>query len=219
MLPRPIGTFGDVRLGLEHSVSRRSGSVAAWSRPRQRTSTMQPVIRCGVYVRVRATAKWWCITSWVPSLSCISGKHSPAVEINSVTWFSRTNTTVATRIKNERYRFSKRSFGRSQRTRATLRSASQCAQRRGHNASTVVAPSALGNSPLPHLSDIESFVVDIENPTHFNDWVRRFKISLQCPAPKISEKEKTMALATKLSTHAFAKFRKCCLPKGATDYS
>jgi hypothetical protein len=28
-----------------------------------------------------------------------------------------------------------------------------------------------------------------------------------------------MVLATKLSTNAFAKFRKCCLPKDITDYS
>ena len=75
------------------------------------------------------------------------------------------------------------------------------------------------NSPLPHLSDIESFVVDVEILTHFDDWLRRFEISLLCAAPKISEKRKTMVLATKLSTYAFAEFAKCCLPKDVTDYS
>jgi hypothetical protein len=62
-------------------------------------------------------------------------------------------------------------------------------------------------------------VVDVGNPTHFDDWVRRFEISLMCAAPKISEKENTMVLATKLSTDAFAEFRKCCLPIDVTDYS
>jgi hypothetical protein len=89
----------------------------------------------------------------------------------------------------------------------------------GHNASTVVAPSASGKSPLPQLSDIESFVADLGNPTHFDDWLRCFEISLQCAAPKISEKEKTIVLATRMSTDAFAEFRKCCLPKEVTDYS
>jgi hypothetical protein len=93
------------------------------------------------------------------------------------------------------------------------------ALRMGHSTSAAVAPAAQGNSPPPQLSDIESFVVDVENPTNFDDWLRRFEISLLCAAPKISEKEKTMVLATKLSTHAFAEFRKCCLPKNVTDYS
>jgi hypothetical protein len=89
----------------------------------------------------------------------------------------------------------------------------------GHNPSTVVAPSASGNSPLPQLSDIESFMADVENTTHFDDWLRCFEISLQYIAPKISEKEKTMVLPTKLSTDAFAIFHKCCLPKDVTHYS
>jgi len=93
------------------------------------------------------------------------------------------------------------------------------ALRVGHGTSATVAPPAQGNSPPPQLSDIESFVVDVENPTHFNDWLRRFEISLMCAAPKISEKEKTMVLATKLSTDAFTEFRNCCLPKDVTDYS
>jgi hypothetical protein len=62
-------------------------------------------------------------------------------------------------------------------------------------------------------------VVGVEDPTHFDDWLKRFEISLLCAAPKISEKEKAMVLATKLSTNAFAEFRKCCLPKDVTDYS
>ena len=94
------------------------------------------------------------------------------------------------------------------------------ALRVGHSTSAAVAPPAQGNSPLPQLSDIESFVVDVENPTYyFDDWLRRFEISLLCADPKISEKEKTMVLATKLLTDAFAEFRKCCLPKDVTDYS
>jgi hypothetical protein len=54
----------------------------------------------------------------------------------------------------------------------------------GHGTSATIPPPAQGNSPLPQLSDIESFVVDAENPTHFDDWPRRFEISLMCAAPK-----------------------------------
>jgi hypothetical protein len=93
------------------------------------------------------------------------------------------------------------------------------ALRVGHSTSAAVAPQAQGNAPLPQLSDIESFVADVENPTHFDDWLMRFEISVLCAVPKISEKEKTTVLATKLSTDAFAEFRKCCLPKDVTDYS
>jgi hypothetical protein len=125
------------------------------------------------------------------------------------------NTTVATRIQNEPHWFSKRSFSRAQRTRATLCSAS----RRSQSTSAAVAPPVQGYSPLPQLSDIESFVVDVENPTHLTDWLRCFEISLLCAAPKISEKEKTTVLATKLSSDAFAEFHRCYLPKDVTDYS
>jgi len=83
----------------------------------------------------------------------------------------------------------------------------------GQSTSAAIVPPTQGNSPLSQLSDIESFVVDVENPTHFDDWLRRFEISLLCAAPKIREKEKTMVLATKPSTDAFAEFRKYCLPK------
>ena len=44
-------------------------------------------------------------------------------------------------------------------------------------------------------------------------------MSVQCTAPNINDKEKAMVLATKLSTEAFAEFRKSCLPKEVTDYS
>jgi len=44
-------------------------------------------------------------------------------------------------------------------------------------------------------------------------------MSLLCAAPNIGDKEKTMVLATKLSTDAFAEFQKCCLPKDVTDYT
>jgi hypothetical protein len=93
------------------------------------------------------------------------------------------------------------------------------ADRVSHVTSAAVEPPAQGNSPLPQLSYIESFVVDVDYPTHFDDWLRRLKISLLCAAPKIGEKEKTMVLANKLSTDAFAEFRKCSLPKHVTDYS
>ena len=93
------------------------------------------------------------------------------------------------------------------------------ALRVGRSTSAAVAPPTQGNSLLPQQSDIEPFVVDVENPTQFDDWLRRFEISLRRAAPKISEKEKTMVLATKLSTEAFAEFQKCCLPKDVTDYS
>jgi hypothetical protein len=82
----------------------------------------------------------------------------------------------------------------------------------GQGTSAVITPQAQGNSPLPQLPDIESFVMDMENPTHFDDWLKRFEISLLCAAPKISENEKAMVLATKISTDAFAEFHKCCLP-------
>lgn len=55
--------------------------------------------------------------------------------------------------------------------------------------------------------------MDVEDPTHFDYWLQRFEISRLCAAPKISEKKKTIVLATKLSNDAFAEFRKCCLPK------
>jgi hypothetical protein len=58
----------------------------------------------------------------------------------------------------------------------------------------------------------------MENPTHFEDWLKRFEMFLVCAAPNIGDKEKTMVLATKLSTDAFAEFWKCCLPKDVTDH-
>ena len=108
---------------------------------------------------------------------------------------------------------------------AVLREKEQCivqlldALRVGRCTSAAVAPPAQGNLLLPQLSDIESFVVDVENLTQFDDWLRRFEISVLRAAPKISKKENTMVLATKLSTEAFTEFQKCCLPKDVTDYS
>jgi len=93
------------------------------------------------------------------------------------------------------------------------------ALRVGRSTSAAVAPPAQGNLPLPQLSDIESFVVDVENLTLFDEWPRRFEISLLRAAPKINEKEKTMVLATKISTDAFAEFHKCCLPDDVIAYS
>jgi hypothetical protein len=92
------------------------------------------------------------------------------------------------------------------------------ALRVARSSSEAVAPPAQGNLPLRQLSDIESFVVDVKNLTHFDEWLRRFEISLLCAAPKISEKEETMVIVTKLLTDAFAEFRKCCLPEDVTAY-
>jgi hypothetical protein len=89
----------------------------------------------------------------------------------------------------------------------------------GHSTLAAITPPTKGNLPLPQLSDIESFMMDVENPTHFNDWIKCFEISLMCAAPKISKKDKTMVLVTKLFTDAFAEFRKCRLPKDVTDYN
>jgi hypothetical protein len=61
------------------------------------------------------------------------------------------------------------------------------ALRIGHSTSVAVAPPAQGNWPLPQLLDIEFFVADVENPTHFDDWLKRFEISLWCAAPKIAK--------------------------------
>jgi hypothetical protein len=93
------------------------------------------------------------------------------------------------------------------------------ALRVGRSNSVTAAPPAQGNLPLPQLSDIESFVVDVENLTHFDECLRHFEIYVLCAAPQISEIEKTVVLATKLSTDAFAEFRKCCLSDDVTDYS
>jgi hypothetical protein len=89
----------------------------------------------------------------------------------------------------------------------------------GNSAPVAIMLPAQGNSSLPQLSDTESFVVDVENLTHFNEWLKHSKISLLCAAPKISKKEKTMVLATKLSTNTFAEFCKCCPSKYITDYN
>jgi hypothetical protein len=82
-----------------------------------------------------------------------------------------------------------------------------------------MTPPEQRNSPPTQLMDIETYVVDMDNQTHFKDWLKRFEMSLLCAAPKISDKEKTMVLATKLATDTFAEFRKCCLPKHVTDYT
>jgi hypothetical protein len=63
---------------------------------------------------------------------------------------------------------------------AVLREQEQCfvqlldALCMGQSTSAAITPPAQGNSPLPQLSDIESFVMDVENPTHFDDWLKRF---------------------------------------------
>jgi hypothetical protein len=73
--------------------------------------------------------------------------------------------------------------------------------------------------PATRLPEIEAFVEDKEDSAHFEDWLKRFEIALQCTAPKIKNKEKAMMLATKLSTEAVAEFRKSCLPKEVTDFT
>jgi hypothetical protein len=62
-----------------------------------------------------------------------------------------------------------------------------------------ITPTEQRNSQPPQLPDIEAYVVDKDNPTHFEDWLKRFEMLLLCAAPKISDKEKAMVLATKLS--------------------
>jgi hypothetical protein len=65
-------------------------------------------------------------------------------------------------MQNEHHRFSKHSFSR-------LREQEQrfvqllYTLRVGHSTSVAVAPPAQGNSPLPQLSDNESFMVNVEN--------------------------------------------------------
>jgi hypothetical protein len=93
------------------------------------------------------------------------------------------------------------------------------ALRVGRSNSAAITPPAQGNSPLPQLSDIESFVMDVENRTHFDDWLKRFEISVLCAASKISETENTMVLANKISTDAFVEYRKGWLPKHVANYN
>jgi len=50
-------------------------------------------------------------------------------------------------------------------------------------------PPALENSPLPQLLDIESYVVDVEDQTHLDNWLKRFEISLLCAGPKIRRRQ------------------------------
>ena len=79
-------------------------------------------------------------------------------------------------------------------------------------------PTEQRNAPPPQLTDIEAYVADMENLTHFEDWLKRFE-SLYYVRYQTDNKEKTMVLGTKLSTVAFAEFWKCCLPKDVTDYT
>jgi len=55
------------------------------------------------------------------------------------------------------------------------------------------------NAPPLQLTDIEAYVADMENPTHFEDCLKRFEMSLLCATPNIGDKEKIMVLATKLN--------------------
>jgi hypothetical protein len=96
---------------------------------------------------------------------------------------------------------------------------SQNVQNGGTNATGAILPTGQPESSAPRLPDIEVFVADQESATHFEDWLKRFELSLQCAAPNISDKEKAMVLATKLSTDAFSEFRKSCLPKDITEYT
>lgn len=88
-----------------------------------------------------------------------------------------------------------------------------------HAAQAGSRPTEKRNALPPQLTDIEAYVADLGNPTHFEDWLKRFEMSLLCAAANIGDKDKTMVLATKLSADAFAEFRKCCLPKDVTDYT
>jgi hypothetical protein len=68
---------------------------------------------------------------------------------------------------------------------------------------SAITPSERKNSAPPQLPDIEAFVADPDNATHFEDWLKRFEMSLHCAAPDIADKEKQMVLSTKLSTEVF----------------
>jgi hypothetical protein len=96
----------------------------------------------------------------------------------------------------------------------TLRSQSV---QNGRTNATAAILSGQQDVSAPWLPDIEAFVADKESSSHFEDWLTRFQLPLQCTAPNMNDKEKAMLLATKLSTDAFAEFRKSCLPKEVTD--
>jgi hypothetical protein len=96
--------------------------------------------------------------------------------------------------------------------------ASQSVQHGGTNATAAIL-SGPQDVSAPQLPNIEAFVENKESSSHFEDWLTRFQLSLQCTAPNLSDKEKAMLLATKLSTDAFAEFRKGCLPKEVTDFT
>jgi hypothetical protein len=87
------------------------------------------------------------------------------------------------------------------------------------NAAAAMLAGETKDVPTTRLPAIEAFMADKEDTSHFEDWLKRFEMSVQCTAPNINDKEKAMVLATKLSTEAFAEFRKCCLPKEVTDYT
>ena len=87
------------------------------------------------------------------------------------------------------------------------------------NAAAAMLAGETKEVPTTRLPATEAFVADKEDTSHFEDWLKRFEMSVQCTAPNINDKENAMVLATKLSTEAFAEFRKSCLPKEVTDYT
>ena len=69
-----------------------------------------------------------------------------------------------------------------------------------HAAQAATRPTEQSKAPPPpQLTDIEAYVADMENPTHFEDWLKRFEMSLLCAAPNIGDKENIMVLTTKLN--------------------
>ena len=56
------------------------------------------------------------------------------------------------------------------------------------DAMAAILPNGQKHLPAARLPDIEVFMADMENPSHFEDWLKRFEMSLQCTAPDINDK-------------------------------
>ena len=69
------------------------------------------------------------------------------------------------------------------------------------------------------MPDIEIYNFDYQDPTRFDDWLARFKVSLDCSAPQMEGKNKVKLLMTKVSASFFSEYLKSVLPKQVTDFS
>jgi len=49
-----------------------------------------------------------------------------------------------------------------------------------HAAQAATRPTEQRNASPPQLTDIEAYVADMENCTHFEDWLKRFEMSFMC---------------------------------------